>query len=427
MVMHNYIYAETGDLWPAASVNARVPAVLVYDRAGNVILNKKGEEEYVFAAHWLDKYRYVQCITWAPGEPQLITGRLIRDGGGWQPRPDGRCFNLYNPPPAVIGDASAVDRWLDHARRIYPVGHDHMVTWFAHRVQRPGQKINHAPVMGGKAGIGKDTILEPLKRAVGHWNFREVSPVQIMGRFNGFLKAVVLRVSEARDLGEVDRYKLYEHMKAFEAAPPDKLRVDEKNRREYDIVNCCGIVYTTNHRTDGLYIPADDRRHFVDWSELSKDHFEPDYFPDFWRWYEEGGFRHVAAYLTELDISDFDPCAPPPKTDAFWAIVGAGRAPEESEISDALDKLDNPAAVTVAQIIGAAEPQLQSWLLDRKNCRAIPHRMEACGYTAILNHHRKDLCWQINGSRQTVYGKANLSMEERLKAAAALSESVYTY
>ena len=94
------------------------------------------------------------------------------------------------------------------------------------RVQRPEDKINHALVLGGKQGIGKDTLLEPVKQAVGPWNFCEVSPQQVLGRFNGFLRSVILRVSEARDLGEFDRFAFYDHLKAFVAAPPDVLRVD---------------------------------------------------------------------------------------------------------------------------------------------------------------------------------------------------------
>jgi hypothetical protein len=43
-------------------------------------------------------------------------------------------------------------------------------------VQRPQEKINHALVLGGAQGIGKDTLLEPVKRAVGPWNFEGVSP-----------------------------------------------------------------------------------------------------------------------------------------------------------------------------------------------------------------------------------------------------------
>ena len=76
-------------------------------------------------------------------------------------------------------------------------------------------------------------MLEPVKHAVGPWNFAEVSPQQVLGRFNGFLKSVILRVSEARDLGEFDRFAFYDHMKAYTAAPPDVLRVDEKHLREY--------------------------------------------------------------------------------------------------------------------------------------------------------------------------------------------------
>ncbi len=82
-------------------------------------------------------------------------------------------------------------------------------------MQRPHEKINHALVLGGKQGIGKDTLLEPVKHAVGPWNFIEVSPQQVLGRFNGFLKSVILRVSEARDLGDFDRFAFYDHMKSY--------------------------------------------------------------------------------------------------------------------------------------------------------------------------------------------------------------------
>ena len=35
----------------------------------------------------------------------------------------------------------------------------------------------------------------------------------------------------------------------------------------------------------------------------------------------------VADYLWSLDLSDFDPKAPPPKTAAFWNIVSASQTP----------------------------------------------------------------------------------------------------
>src|SRR3984893_13342279 len=98
---------------------------------------------------------------------------------------------------------------------------------------------NHPIVLGGSQGIGKDTLVETVKQAIGPWNFVEASPQQMLGRFNGFLKSVILRVSEARDLGDVDRFQFYDHMKTYIAAPPDVLRVDEKNLREHSVLNCC--------------------------------------------------------------------------------------------------------------------------------------------------------------------------------------------
>jgi hypothetical protein len=67
------------------------------------------------------------------------------------------------------------------------------------------------------------------------------------------------------------------------------------------------VIITTNHKTDGIYLPADDRRHFVAWSDLDKDDFPESYWNALWAWYEAGGFGHVAAYLSALDLSLFNP------------------------------------------------------------------------------------------------------------------------
>jgi hypothetical protein len=315
MPMHSYIFTPSREMWPAASVNARIPPIY-----GN-------GEKPVSASAWLDKNKSVEQMTWAPGLPMLIPDRLISDGG-WIDRMGVTCFNLYRPPTIELGNASDASPWLTHVSNVFPDDADHIIKWLAHRVQRPQEKINHALVLGGNQGIGKDTLLEPVKRAIGPWNFAEVSPTQIMGRFNGFLKSVILRVSEARDLGDVDRFKFYDHMKAFTAAPPDVLRVDEKHLREHSVFNCCGVIITSNHKTDGIYLPADDRRHFVAWSNLAKEDFAPAYWNGLWEWYERGGYANVAAYLAKLDISSFDPKAPPPKTPGIsWTPAARPRMP----------------------------------------------------------------------------------------------------
>jgi hypothetical protein len=213
-------------------------------------------------------------------------------------------------------------------------------------------------------------------------------------------------------------------MKAYTASPPDVLRVDEKNLREHSISNCCGVIITTNHKADGIFLPADDRRHFVAWSNLSKEDFVRDYWTSLRNWYDAGGIGHVAAYLAELDLSSFDPKAPPPKTAAFWDIVDASRAPEDAELADVLDQMGTPNATTIVLITNHASSDFQSWLKDRKNRRAIPYRLEKCGYVHVRNDAAQDGLWVLSGKRQVIYAKSDLPPSERLKAASDLARQV---
>jgi hypothetical protein len=297
-------------------------------------------------------------------------------------------------------------------------------------VQYPGDKLNHALVLGGKQGIGKDSLIEPVKRAVGPWNVAEPSPQQMLGGFNGFVKSVILRINEARDLGDIDRYAFYDHLKVYTAAPPDVIRVNEKHIREHNVFNVCGVVITTNHLTNGIFLPADDRRHYVAWSSLDKEDFTPDYWDKLWGWYNNGGDGHVAAYLAGFDLSGFNPKSPPPKTRAFWDIVNANRAPEDAELADILDALGNPAAVTLTTVIDKAREkgwlvkparmEFANWLSERKNRKLIPHRFEACNYVPLRNSDAKDGLWKIGGDRKVVYVRETLTFHQQLAAARAL-------
>jgi hypothetical protein len=422
MPAHSYIFEPSREMWPASSVNSRIEPIPASDANGNPVVDEKGRQKVIPASTWIDQNRSVEQMTWAPGLPMLIEGRLISDGG-WIERKGVTCFNLYRPPTIEPGNALKAERWLDHIHKVFGDDDIHIAKWLAHRVQYPQDKINHALVLGGAQGIGKDTLLQPLKSAVGPWNFHEVSPKQITGRFNGFLKSVILRVSEARDLGDSNRFDFYDSMKSYTAAPPDVLRVDEKHLREYNVLNCCGIIITTNYKADGIYLPADDRRHYVAWSNLEKKDFTENYWNEFWGWYDKGGIRHVVAYLIELDISAFDAKAPPPKTPAFWDIVDASRAPEDAELADIIDAMGKPDVTTIKHITTMADGEFGEWIRDRKNRRAIPHRLETCGYVPVRNDTAEDGLWVINSKRQAVYANSNLPIRDQLREARDLTNA----
>jgi hypothetical protein len=210
-------------------------------------------------------------------------------------------------------------------------------------------------------------------------------------------------------------------MKIYLAAPPEALRCDEKNLREYSVPNVCGVIITTNHKTDGIYLPADDRRHYVAWSDERKENFHPGYWTSIYRWYEEEGFRNVAAYLRQFDLGGFYAKAPPRTTVAFHAIVDANRSPEDAELADTLDEIAKGAsgvtAVTIPMLKAAATGDFQSWITDRKNRRQIPHRLETAGYVQVRNDAAQDGLWKICGKRQVIYARNDLSAADRLRAA----------
>ena len=151
MPQHRYIFAPTRELWPAASVNARIPPV-----------DDRRTASRSRPSTWLDQNQPVEQMTWCPGEPMLIRDRLIAEGG-WIERPGCTIFNLYRPPTCCPAIPATPSPGSTMSRTVYPDDAEHIFRWLAHRVQRPAEKINHALLLGGAPGIGKDTLLHPVK------------------------------------------------------------------------------------------------------------------------------------------------------------------------------------------------------------------------------------------------------------------------
>jgi hypothetical protein len=372
-------------------------------------------------AAWLDVYRAVQQMSWQPSHPEIIEG-MRSDKGYLIPEPKGRIYNRHRPSDAAATDADP-SLWVNHVRNLYPSDADHIIKWFAYRIQNPGEKINHALVIGGLQGIGKDLMLEPLRYGVGRSNFADVNPGDLFKDFTEWAEVTLLIINEARDLGDVDRYKFYESSKRFIAAPPDTLTCNRKYLAAYDVPNVMAVVITTNNKLSGLYIELDDRRHYVAWSTAERP--PATYFDNLWGWLREGGKQAVFGYLRRLDIAHFNPKADPPKTEAWRQIVAANANPEETALSDALeDTQGNQIQIaTVNEIAVAAQSRghldLAATLRDRKNARKIPHLLERIGLEALPNPYAKsDPRWRLkDGKREMLYVDRRLPNAERLRLA----------
>ena len=327
MPQHSYIFAPTRELWPAASVNARVPPVVGPDgkpiKAERLARCQCGGRADDVGSGRAD----------ADQRPADRRRRLVRAAG----------LRDLQPVPAAAHRAESratSRRGSTSCTRSSPARPITSCCGWRTACSGPHEKINHALVLGGKPGIGKDTILEPVKQAVGPWNFAEVSPKQLLGRFNGFVKSVILRVSEARDLGEFDRYAfLRPHEGVHRRAARRAARRREEPARVLRASTSAASSSPATTRPTASTCPPTTAG--ISWR--GRRSRRPTSRTTTGAGCTAGtataASRHVAEYLASRDLSGFDPKAPPPKTEAFWEIVNANRAPEDAELADVLDAL----------------------------------------------------------------------------------------
>ncbi len=261
-----------------------------------------------------------------------------------------------------------------------------------------------------------------MKYAVGPWNVADISPQAVLASFNDFARSVVLRISEGKDLGDIDRFAFFEATKTLIAAPPDTLRVNPKYVSPYYVLNVTGVIITTNHKVGGLFLPPDDRRHFVAWSTIEPKDFTPGDWARYWEQINAGGADAVATHLRQLDLSAFNPKAPPPHTQAFEEMASAMRSEEESEMADVIEGLGSPKVLIIgdliesAKLLGSRYEHFIAFLQDRTKSRLVSLRLEESGYRRLANPYEHAGRWVINGRRTGVYVRATMDDREAFEA-----------
>ena len=299
-------------------------------------------------------------------------------------------------------------------------------------MQNPAGKINHGIVIGSyDQGVCKDAFISAVKRAIGksNWRSKGASAVikNIENNFTPFLRSTILQISEVHEMGD-KRFAFYDLIKDWCAAPPDMLTVADKHVREYPILNAVLPIFTTNHLTDGLYIPPEDRRIFYVWSPRRQDDFSKAFWDDYFDQLKRGDDEHVAAYLMARDLSKFSPGEPPVKTSAWREAVAANRDPGDGELNDLLDHMADDWAL-IAGDLGPRAPALtleqirrhpfathtlKTLFGDIAKRRTANHRLASARYSSFANPDRADGLWKINGRAQAVYVWSELRPSDKM-------------
>lgn len=294
---------------------------------------------------------------WAPGfDREAARWVLDDDTQQWR-------LNTWEPSPLVPMTGATdedVAPWLAHLDDVLkvPAGveREHLLDWLAFTVAMPGTKVNHMLLLGGGQGAGKDTLLEPVVRAVGRSNALVVGGAEALAGFDseklGHSCLMVLQELSTGDLAEARR--AYNTLKTYIAAPPDTLMINVKGVKQYEVPNLVSVAAVTNDRR-ALQIEQDDRRAFMVWCEGRADRFDADqlaaYFDGLWGWYDTGGAEAVVGWLLQRDLSAFKPRARPPGT--AWR----GQAQEDSltdvaqVVRDLITEGEGPAADEVVRAV----------------------------------------------------------------------------
>jgi len=205
--------------------------------------------------------------------------------------------------------------WLRHFDTLGWSEHmDHILKWMAFTMKHPGQKINHGIMFAGKEGVGKDWILEPLRRFMGN-QYRSIQGNKLASEFNSYLLTVkYLNINET-DVGDHKDARVISNLiKPLLAAPPDKLTVNPKGLPEFEVSNIVNVTMTTNSDYPLLMTEVSRRLFAVHTSLVVRDadgEMLPEwqkYWGECWAWMNNGGAGHCIDYLLHhVDISDFDP------------------------------------------------------------------------------------------------------------------------
>lgn len=263
----------------------------------------------------------VDRVDYAPKQPAVFVEDGIVYGNTW---------SAGNKIFGFDGDATP---WLRHFDTLgWSNYRDHILKWMAFTLRHPDIKINHMLLLGSAEGSGKDWLLYPLMRAMGD-DYTMINAEELLEPFNDYLMSTkYLHINEA-ELGERNEaVAVSSKLKPLAAAPPERLRVNEKFAKKISVRNIVSVSMTTNKQIP-ITLSGDSRRILALWSNIktrdSRGTMLPKwakFWTEHWEWMKNGGAEVCIHYLyNKVDLSDFNPGLPPPVTDYLRSIVAAGR------------------------------------------------------------------------------------------------------
>ena len=243
--------------------------------------------------------RRARSVLYAPGDLGMIPSQDLSLP----------VFNLWRPTTHGMTTASEaqVEPWLDHVEFVMGsrFERDRFLRWCAFTAQHPEFKPNWHFLIMSLQGVGKDTLVQPVKLAVGDGNWKETLIFKLSEPFNGVIETKLLIVGETRqsDHGFMSAHDVGTRLKELLARPPEMLTINKKHLHPYEIPNRVAVLLFSNEENP-LYLERGQRRvHVVNRRDAKVE--PPGYYQALWRWLEQdGGAELAASYILHYALTD---------------------------------------------------------------------------------------------------------------------------
>lgn len=252
--------------------------------------------------------------------------------------------NIYTPisTRSTPGDPAP---FTGHVARLIPHPTDRaiLLAYMAALVQYPGVKFQWCPLIQGVQGNGKTLLITSLTHAVGSRYSHLPNPEDIANKFNSWILGKLFIGVE--EVYVADRRELVNVLKPL--VTNKRVDIQGKGTDQKTGDNRANFLMTTNHK-EAMPITDDDRRYAIFFcaqqhlEDLARDGMSGSYFPDLYRWADNGGYAIINHYLRNYPIPDaLNPatsCHRAPMTSSTGEAVRASMGSIEQEVMEAIEE-----------------------------------------------------------------------------------------
>lgn len=245
-------------------------------------------------------------------------------------------YNIYRATslePAEKIDQAKIRPFIEHLQYLFPDPADLklFLQWFLYTIKVPYKKIQWAPFIISKPGVGKGLLIQVMELLMGRTNVSVVPDTVMDTNFRKIFAETTLMVFD-----DVEKGKDNDLAKSLKPYITDStMLIEQKHKDPRNRSLYCNILLLSNNPYHAIRIEDNDRRFWV--YQVEQDAKEQAYYDRLFAWLETDGPAHLLAWVLAQPIKDFNPGLAPPMTKAKREMIKNSKPLYEALIEEAIE------------------------------------------------------------------------------------------